>query len=74
LHDDGGAPVELDRSMVSVADVPVAGWQLSAGGGYSVALDLRIDDDLRRAGLAREVIRLVTTCASRPGTPSRPRY
>jgi isoleucyl-tRNA synthetase len=38
---------------------PLEGYQLEREGGHAVALELAIDDDLRREGLAREVVRAV---------------
>ena len=63
----GDGPAELDGSMVTVAEKPVTGWHLSADGDYSVALDLAIDDELRRAGLAREFTRLVNDLRKQAG-------
>ena len=42
---------------VVVTETPREGWAVVTEGGESLALDLHIDDDLRRAGLAREVVR-----------------
>jgi len=66
LPADGG-PVTLDQALVSVSEEPVTGWQLSADGAYSIALDLTLDDDLRRAGLAREFVRLINGLRKRAG-------
>jgi isoleucyl-tRNA synthetase len=41
------------------SEAPRAGWTRSTAGGETVALDLELTDELRRAGLVREVIRLV---------------
>ncbi|GLW12190.1 isoleucine--tRNA ligase [Microtetraspora sp. NBRC 13810] len=56
--------VELGPDDVIVTEQPKAGWAVESGAigtgtGETVALDLAITDDLRRAGLVREVIRLV---------------
>ena len=44
---------------VIVTQTPRAGWSVASDGGETVALDLDITPELRREGLAREVIRLV---------------
>ena len=38
---------------------PLAGYQLEREGSHAVALELSIDDDLRREGLAREIVHAV---------------
>jgi isoleucyl-tRNA synthetase len=38
---------------------PLDGYQLEREGSHAVALDLNLDDDLRREGLAREVVHAV---------------
>ena len=38
-------------------------FALAEDGGWAVALDLELDDDLRREGLARELVRASTTSA-----------
>ncbi|MFI6478066.1 isoleucine--tRNA ligase [Nonomuraea sp. NPDC050663] len=56
--------VTLEADDVIVTEQPKAGWAVETGAigtgtGETVALDLAITDELRRAGLLREVIRLV---------------
>ncbi|MEZ0071841.1 isoleucine--tRNA ligase [Planotetraspora sp. GP83] len=56
--------VELGPDDVIVTEQPRTGWAVETGAidtgtGETVALDLAITDELRRAGLVREVIRLV---------------
>ncbi len=55
--DDG--PVELSGDEVELRVRAQAGFAVSRDGAEVVALDLALDDDLRRRGLAREVIRHV---------------
>ena len=50
-------PVEVTDADLVVTETPREGWAVVTEGGESLALDLHIDDDLRRAGLAREVVR-----------------
>ena len=56
--------VELGADDVIVTEQPREGWAVETGAvdtgtGETVALDLTITDELRRAGLVREVIRLI---------------
>jgi isoleucyl-tRNA synthetase len=44
---------------VIVTRTPRAGWAVASDGGETVALDTTVSPELRREGLAREVIRLV---------------
>ncbi|MBD0292510.1 MAG: isoleucine--tRNA ligase [Jiangellaceae bacterium] len=55
---DGIGDVVLEPDDVVVTETPRAGWAV-AREGETVALDLTLSDDLVRAGLAREVVRLV---------------
>ncbi len=49
--------VELTDTDVVITESPLEGWAVASDAGESVALDLHIDDTLRRAGLAREIVR-----------------
>ena len=42
-----------------VTETPREGWAVATDAGETVALDLTITPELRRAGLARDVVRLV---------------
>jgi isoleucyl-tRNA synthetase len=44
---------------VLLTETPREGWAVASEGGETVALDLELTPALRRAGLAREVVRLV---------------
>jgi isoleucyl-tRNA synthetase len=62
----GTASVSVDGSSVALAadelivtETPRTGWAVAADGGETVALDLTVSPELRRAGIAREVVRLV---------------
>ncbi|HEV7933147.1 MAG TPA: isoleucine--tRNA ligase [Actinomadura sp.] len=50
---------ELGPDDVIVTERPRTGWAVESAAGETVALDLTVTPELRRAGLAREVIRLV---------------
>jgi isoleucyl-tRNA synthetase len=54
-----GEPVGIGPDDVIVTQTPRAGWSVASDGGETVALDLDVTPELRREGLAREVIRLV---------------
>ncbi|WP_067487611.1 isoleucine--tRNA ligase [Actinomadura hibisca] len=54
---DVGA-VALGPGDVIVTERPRSGWAVESGGGETVALDLTVTPELRRAGLVREVVRL----------------
>jgi isoleucyl-tRNA synthetase len=54
-----GEPVAVGTDEVIVTQTPRAGWSVATEAGDTVALDLTITPELRREGLAREVIRLV---------------
>jgi isoleucyl-tRNA synthetase len=55
----GGEPVSLNPDEVIVTQTPRSGWAVASGDGETVALDVTITPELRREGLAREVVRLV---------------
>jgi isoleucyl-tRNA synthetase len=57
--DLAGDQVVLEAADVIVTETPAEGWATATEPGLTVALDLRITDELRRAGLVREAIRLV---------------
>jgi isoleucyl-tRNA synthetase len=50
---------ELGADDVQVALAPLEGYQLEREGSHAVALELALDDELRREGLAREVVHAV---------------
>ena len=54
-----GEPVEVLPEEVIVSERPREGWSVVNEQGETVALDLELTEELRRAGLAREVVRLV---------------
>jgi len=54
-----GARVSLGPDDVIVTQVPRSGWAVASAGGETVALEIAITPELRREGLAREVVRLV---------------
>jgi isoleucyl-tRNA synthetase len=54
-----GEPVEVSTDEVLLTETPREGWAVASEAGETVALDLELTPELRRAGLAREVVRLV---------------
>jgi isoleucyl-tRNA synthetase len=66
LRDGGSAAVTVEGSAVVlspdeliVTQTPRAGWAVASEAGDTVALETQVTPELRREGLAREVIRLV---------------
>jgi isoleucyl-tRNA synthetase len=54
-----GERVPLGADDVIITQTPRAGWTVAADAGETVALETSITGELRREGLAREVIRLI---------------
>jgi isoleucyl-tRNA synthetase len=66
LRDGGSAGINFDgqEHQIGPDDVlitlqPLEGYQVERSGTHAVALNLELDDDLRREGLAREVVHAV---------------
>jgi isoleucyl-tRNA synthetase len=55
----GMGEVNVSGDDVVVTETPREGWSVASDAGESVALDLAISDDLRQAGLARELVRVI---------------
>jgi isoleucyl-tRNA synthetase len=62
-----GADVEVLPDEVIVSERPREGWSVVNEQGETVALDLHLTPELVRAGLAREVIRLVQEARKNSG-------
>jgi isoleucyl-tRNA synthetase len=56
---DDGPAVPIGRDDVDLVQEVREGWGVASEGGMTVALELEVTPDLRREGLARELIRLV---------------
>ncbi len=54
-----GEPVELAPADVELSQDVREGWGVAADAGMTVALDLELDDALRREGVARELVRVI---------------
>ena len=59
--------VSIAEGDVVVTETPREGWAVAADAGESIALDLTITDDLRRAGLAREIVRAIQEARKNSG-------
>ena len=58
---------ELGADDLTLAMQPLEGYQLEREGSHAVALDLELDDELRREGLAREVVHAVQNARKSAG-------
>ena len=54
-----GETIALSDEDIVITETPVEGWAVAVDGGDTLALDLEVTPELRRAGLARETVRLV---------------
>jgi isoleucyl-tRNA synthetase len=54
-----GEEITLGADEVIITETPREGWAVASEAGASMALDLHLTPELRRAGLAREAIRLI---------------
>ncbi|MCZ9346825.1 DUF5915 domain-containing protein, partial [Streptomyces sp. TRM76130] len=71
---EGTASVEVDGETIALApdeviitETPREGWSVASDSGATVALDLEITEELRRAGLARDAIRLIQEARKNSG-------
>ncbi|UJB41547.1 isoleucine--tRNA ligase [Streptomyces sp. A1-5] len=71
---EGTASVEVDGETVGlspeeviITETPREGWSVASDAGATVALDLEITPELRRAGLARDAIRLIQEARKNSG-------
>src|SRR6185436_6494111 len=58
---------ELGPDDLSLAMKPLEGYQLEREGSHAVALELELDDELRREGIAREVVHAVQNARKAAG-------
>ncbi|HTX29004.1 MAG TPA: isoleucine--tRNA ligase [Streptosporangiaceae bacterium] len=63
----GDETVLVGADDVIVTQTPRAGWAVAADAGETVAIDVAIGPELRREGIAREVIRLVQEARKNDG-------
>ncbi|WP_181766647.1 isoleucine--tRNA ligase [Streptomyces albidus (ex Kaewkla and Franco 2022)] len=71
---EGNATVEVDGDRVPlspeeviITETPREGWSVASDSGATIALDLEISPELRRAGLARDAIRLIQEARKNSG-------
>ncbi|MBS1843887.1 MAG: isoleucine--tRNA ligase, partial [Actinobacteria bacterium] len=57
----------LGSDDLIMALAPLEGYEVEAEAGHAVALQLEIDEELRRAGLAREIVRAVQDARKNAG-------
>ncbi|WP_406287422.1 isoleucine--tRNA ligase [Embleya sp. NBC_00896] len=62
-----GEEVEVVADEVIVTETPREGWTVASQSGATVALDLTITPELRLAGLARDVVRLIQEARKNSG-------
>jgi isoleucyl-tRNA synthetase len=58
---------ELTGDDLLLAMQPLEGYQLEREGSHAVALELELDDDLRREGLAREIVHAIQSARKGAG-------
>ncbi len=63
----GGSEHPLSADEVQLVLQPLEGYQLERAGTHAVALNLELDDELRREGLAREVVHAVQAARKAAG-------
>jgi isoleucyl-tRNA synthetase len=62
-----GADHEVGAEDLLVSMKPLEGYQVEREGSHAVALELELDDDLRREGLARDIVRAVQMARQQAG-------
>ena len=63
----GVGEVTIEPDDVIITETPREGWAVASGSGETIALDLHIDDELRRMGLAREIVRVIAEARKAAG-------
>ena len=51
-----GEKINLERSDVEITSQDIEGWLVASNDGFTVALDITIDESLKNEGIARELI------------------
>jgi isoleucyl-tRNA synthetase len=62
-----GEPLEVGPDDLILSETPRAGWAVASAGPETVALDLDLDDELRAAGMVRELVRSVQEARKNQG-------
>ena len=61
----GGFDLVLEDVLISSEDIP--GWAVASEGGLTVALDIRVTDELKREGIARDFVNRVQNLRKEKG-------
>ncbi len=62
-----GQPVEITREDVEISTQDIPGWSVASLDNLTVALDITITDDLKKEGLARELVNRVQNLRKEKG-------
>ncbi len=62
-----GETITVTPEEVIITETPREGWSVASDAGATIALDLEITPELRRAGLARDAIRLIQEARKNSG-------
>ncbi len=62
-----GKMITLDSSEVEIGSQDIEGWSVASAGSLTVALDLHITPELRREGIARELINRIQSMRKEAG-------
>ncbi len=62
-----GADHTLGPDEITLALAPLEGYEVEAASGHAVALQLELDEELRREGLAREIVHAVQIARKEAG-------
>lgn len=62
-----GEEITVTPEEVIITETPREGWSVASDSGATVALDLEITPELRKAGLARDAIRLIQEARKNSG-------
>ena len=54
-----GESITVERADVEIVSEDIPGWVVANEGALTVALDIEVTDDLRREGLAREMVKRI---------------
>jgi isoleucyl-tRNA synthetase len=64
---DASQEITLLREEVEIFNEDIPGWSVANEGTFTVALDLEITEDLRREGIAREIVKRIQTYRKESG-------
>ncbi|NNK10892.1 MAG: isoleucine--tRNA ligase [Flavobacteriaceae bacterium] len=74
IEREGEIPLEIENKSiilqleeVEISSEDIEGWLVASAGGLTVALDVTIDDDLRKEGIARELVNRIQNLRKESG-------